>query len=66
MLQALHFLIRDWSYPYEYEYGETGGQKLLDKRLQVTNRDTVTMMRYCTLRLATQMVVILNKTWIFA
>jgi len=33
--QHLHFLIRDWSYPYQYEYGATGGNQLLDKRLQV-------------------------------
>lgn len=31
--QRLEFLIRDWSYPYEYPYGD--GQKLLDKRLSV-------------------------------
>lgn len=29
------FLIRDWSYPYEYSYGLEGGKKFLDKRLQV-------------------------------
>jgi len=33
--QHLHFLIRDWSYPYQFEYGATGGNQLLDKRLQV-------------------------------
>jgi len=33
--QHLHFLIRDWSYPYQYEYGADGGNQLLDKRLQV-------------------------------
>ena len=33
--QHLHFLVRDWSYPYQYEYGATGGNQLLDKRLQV-------------------------------
>jgi len=31
--QKLEFLIRDWSYPYEYPYGD--GQSLLDKRLNV-------------------------------
>ena len=31
--QRLEFLIRDWSYPYEYPYGD--GAKLLEKRLYV-------------------------------
>lgn len=29
------FLIRDWSYPYEHEYGLEGGKTFLEKRLQV-------------------------------
>lgn len=29
------FLIRDWSFPYEYHYGLKGGSQFLDKRLQV-------------------------------
>ena len=33
--QSLKFLIRDWSYPYEYPYGKEGGRKLLDKKLDV-------------------------------
>lgn len=33
--QSLMFLIRDWSYPYEHEYGLEGGNKFLEKRLQV-------------------------------
>lgn len=33
--QKLQFLIRDWSYPYEYPYGADGGEKLLKKRLEV-------------------------------
>ena len=28
--------MRDWSVPYEAEYGINGGQRILDKRLQVT------------------------------
>eukprot|EP00111_Clytia_hemisphaerica_P011671 TCONS_00034289-protein len=31
--QRLEFLIRDWSYPYEFGYGD--GQAFLDKRLQL-------------------------------
>ncbi|XP_062256567.1 atlastin-2 isoform X1 [Platichthys flesus] len=33
--QSLMFLIRDWSYPYEHDYGLEGGNAFLDKRLQV-------------------------------
>ncbi|KAM8848328.1 atlastin-3 [Synchiropus picturatus] len=33
--QSLMFLIRDWSFPYEYTYGFKGGNDFLDKRLQV-------------------------------
>uniref|UniRef100_A0A665XFS3 Atlastin-3-like n=1 Tax=Echeneis naucrates TaxID=173247 RepID=A0A665XFS3_ECHNA len=33
--QSLMFLIRDWSFPYEYSYGFKGGNEFLDKRLQV-------------------------------
>jgi atlastin len=34
-VQSLLFLVRDWSFPYECEYGFVGGQRLLDRRLQV-------------------------------
>ncbi|TNN50085.1 Atlastin-3 [Liparis tanakae] len=33
--QSLMFLIRDWSFPYEYSYGFKGGNEFLAKRLQV-------------------------------
>uniref|UniRef100_H2L648 GB1/RHD3-type G domain-containing protein n=1 Tax=Oryzias latipes TaxID=8090 RepID=H2L648_ORYLA len=33
--QTLMFLIRDWCYPYEHQYGLEGGQSFLEKRLQV-------------------------------
>ncbi|XP_032396858.1 atlastin-2 isoform X2 [Etheostoma spectabile] len=33
--QSLMFLIRDWSYPYEHDYGLEGGNNFLNKRLQV-------------------------------
>lgn len=35
-LQRLHFLVRDWGFPYEIPYGHQGGQQLLDDILQVT------------------------------
>ena len=34
-LQSLQFMVRDWTCPYECEYGIFGGKSLLAKRLQV-------------------------------
>lgn len=34
--QRLQFIVRDWSFPYEQEYGSDGGQALLNNRLKVT------------------------------
>ncbi|CAG0920901.1 unnamed protein product, partial [Notodromas monacha] len=36
--QKLCFLIRDWSFPYESAYGIDGGRQVLEKRLQVSER----------------------------
>lgn len=36
--QRLQFLIRDWSFPYEAEYGSTGGQTILQRRLTVSDK----------------------------
>jgi hypothetical protein len=33
--QSLIFLVRDWSFPYEFSYGADGGAKFLEKRLKV-------------------------------
>lgn len=30
------FLVRDWSFPYEFPYGQEGGMKFLEKRLKVS------------------------------
>ncbi|KAI1703188.1 atlastin-2 [Ditylenchus destructor] len=35
-MQSLWFVIRDWSFPYEYDYGLEGGRELLEKRLEVS------------------------------
>lgn len=35
LFQSLMFLIRDWSYPYEHDYGLEGGDTFLERRLQV-------------------------------
>jgi len=36
--QTLTFLVRDWSFPYEAEYGFAGGAKILERRLQVSDK----------------------------
>ncbi|XP_066535084.1 atlastin-1 [Hoplias malabaricus] len=34
--QSLIFLVRDWSFPYEFPYGQDGGMKFLEKRLKIS------------------------------
>lgn len=46
------FLIRDWSFPYEYPYGFNGGNDFLDKRLQVPVHQR-TYQNWCCRSLAT-------------
>ncbi|KAI1287870.1 Atlastin-2 [Halotydeus destructor] len=38
--QKLLFLVRDWQYPDEYDYGIEGGRRFLDKKLEVTQART--------------------------
>lgn len=36
--QKLQFLVRDWSFPYEADYGPDGGHKILERRLEISDR----------------------------
>lgn len=36
--QKLQFLVRDWSYPYEASWGEQGGNQIVDKRLELSDK----------------------------
>lgn len=36
--QKLEFLVRDWSFPYEAPYGPEGGKSILERRLQISEK----------------------------
>lgn len=36
--QKLLFLIRDWSYPYDAPYGHEGGKRILERRLEISEK----------------------------
>uniref|UniRef100_A0A8C3G8C6 Atlastin-1 n=1 Tax=Cyclopterus lumpus TaxID=8103 RepID=A0A8C3G8C6_CYCLU len=35
-IYSMIFLVRDWSFPYEFPYGQEGGMKFLEKRLKIS------------------------------
>ncbi|KAI1287874.1 Atlastin-1 [Halotydeus destructor] len=43
--QKLLFLVRDWQFPEEYEYGLRGGKQFLDSKLAVTDERTGELQR---------------------
>jgi len=36
--QKLQYLVRDWQFPYEYPYGAEGGDRVLQKQIQVEEK----------------------------
>ncbi|XP_022692481.1 atlastin-like [Varroa jacobsoni] len=36
--QKLLFLVRDWSYPYDAPYGPEGGKEILERRLEISEK----------------------------
>ncbi|VEL27343.1 unnamed protein product [Protopolystoma xenopodis] len=44
--QHLEFLVRDWSYPYDFMYGLRGGSKLLEKKLEVSCYPLLLILSY--------------------
>ncbi|KAH8275761.1 hypothetical protein KR026_005146, partial [Drosophila bipectinata] len=36
--QRLQLVVRDWSFPYEAEYGAVGGEKIVKRRLEVSDK----------------------------
>lgn len=44
-LQRLVFLVRDWSFPYEAQYGAEGGSNVLEKRLRMTEMQHSELMQ---------------------
>lgn len=45
--QSMIFLVRDWSFPYEFPYGQEGGMKFLEKRLKVRHLPNHCWERVC-------------------
>lgn len=43
--QNLIFLVRDWSFAYEHEFGQVGGEQLLNKKLVVNDRQPLQLQR---------------------
>ena len=45
IFQRLVFLVRDWSFPYEADYGSEGGNQILEKRLRMTEKQHSELMQ---------------------
>ena len=43
--QNLIFLVRDWSFAYEHEFGQVGGEQLLEKKLIINDRQPLQLQR---------------------
>nr|XP_029511025.1 atlastin-1-like [Oncorhynchus nerka] len=43
--QSMIFLVRDWSFPYEFGYGQEGGMKFLEKRLKENHKEALPELR---------------------
>lgn len=43
--QTLTFLVRDWSFQYEYAYGLDGGKEILEKRLKIADRQHIELQQ---------------------
>ncbi|CAG2107214.1 unnamed protein product [Medioppia subpectinata] len=43
--QKLMFLIRDWSFPYDHPYGQSGGDMFLEEKLAIKEKQPIELQR---------------------